>query len=84
MADINTVVLLGAVIGAALNVVRGWNNSPEGWNLKLVVGGLITGIIGSLALVQVLAVPVDASPVSLIVLGILTGFTSDFAVSKLK
>lgn len=84
MVEVYTLLVLGAVIGGALNVVRGWNNSPESFNLKLTIGGLVTGVIGSLALVNVLAIPEGLAPLGAVVLGIVTGFVSDFSVSKLK
>ncbi len=82
--EISILLVIGAVIGGGLNVVRGWNNSPAKLDPKLVAGGLITGVIGAIALVQALSIPADTGPTSLVLLGLITGFTADFGISKLK
>lgn len=84
-ADISLILLVSAIAGAGLNILRGWSNSGENetWSIKKTIGGLIIGIFGALAVIQV--VPTEGlGTIGLIVVGLLTGFTSDFAISKSK
>lgn len=84
MADVSILLVIAAIAGAGLNVVRGWNNNPEPFNLKLTIGALITSILGALAVASQIDISSIGGPVGIIILGLLTGFTTDFTVSKLK
>lgn len=85
MADIPILLVVAAVIGAGLNVVRGKTQDPNSsWNVKKIIGGLIAATLGALAVVSTIDVSNIGGPVALIILGLLTGFSVDFTVSKLK
>lgn len=84
MADVSILLVVAAIIGAGLNVVRGWNNSPDPFNLKLTIGALITAVIGSLAVASQIDTSAIGGPIATIILGLITGFSIDFTVSKLK
>jgi len=85
MADIPILLVIAAVAGAGLNVVRGKTSDPNStWSAKKIVGGLIAATLGALAVVSTIDVSNIGGPVALIILGLLTGFSVDFTVSKLK
>ncbi len=85
MADIPILLVAAAILGAGLNVVRGHANDPsKQWSLKKITGGLITAVLGSLALISVLDVTNIGGPIALVVLGLITGFGADFALAKAK
>jgi len=84
MADVPILLVVAAIVGASLNIVRGWNATPEPWNLSKIIGGLIAAVLGSLAVVSQIDVSAIGGPVALFILGLITGFTTDFTVSKLK
>ena len=79
-------VIIGALIGAGLNVARGYLNSDPTVKLdpKLILGGFITGLFTALSAVQFLNVPTGLSDVGLFIFGAVFGFVGDFSISKLK
>ncbi len=82
--DIPLLLVIAALGGATLNILRGAANSDDAFSLKKTVGGLITAIIASLASVIVFDVSTLGGPVQTIILGLLVGFAADFTTSKLK
>lgn len=82
--DIPTLLVIAALGGASLNIVRGVANSDGAFSLKKTVGGLITATVASLAAIVVFDVSALGGPVQTILLGLLVGFGADFTTSKLK
>lgn len=85
MTDIPILLVIAAVIGAGLNVARGATQEPrESFSFRKTFGGLIAGIVGALAAVTALDATAYSGQVSTIIIGLLTGFGSDYTFSKLK
>jgi hypothetical protein len=84
MADLELVLIAAALTGAGLNVLRGTVKSSGEFNPKLFTGGIITAAIAALAAVQVFDVSTLGGITQTILLGLLTGFSADVAISKLK
>lgn len=85
MADVPLLLVVFALVGAGLNVLRGLSNRQTGEKVSLqaIGGAVILAVLGSLAAVQVLDISTVAGPVALAITGLLVGFTSDFTVKKL-
>ena len=85
MADLPILLLAGSVLGAALNIIRGVSNDTTGkLNYKKVIGGGVTAIVAALGAVVALDSVAIVEPTTQLVVGVLVGFGSDFAISKLK
>jgi len=85
MAEIPVLFLIAAIAGAGLNVARGALNQPkEDFSIRLATGGLIAAAVGALAATAVFDFSTITGVAETVVLGILAGFSSDFAFSKLK
>ena len=82
--DIPILLVIAALGGASLNILRGAANSDDGFSLKKTIGGLITAVIASLGAVVVFDTSQLGGPVQTILLGLLVGFAADFTTSKLK
>lgn len=82
--DIPILLVVASLVGTGLNIIRGWSSSSENLDVKKLAGGVVTAIIASLATVVVFDTNVLGGPVQTIILGLLVGFGSDFAISKLK
>jgi predicted CDP-diglyceride synthetase/phosphatidate cytidylyltransferase len=83
MVNLELVLIAAALTGASLNVLKGTINS-EVFKPKLLVGGLITAGIAALAAVQVFDVTTLGGITQVVLLGLLTGFSADVTISKLK
>jgi len=83
MVNLELVLIAAALTGASLNVLKGTINS-EVFKPKLLVGGLITASIAALAAVQVFDVTTLGGITQVVLLGLLTGFSADVTISKLK
>ena len=84
MVDIPILLVIAALIGAGLNVARGFTHNDETFSLKKATGAVIAATLASLAAVSVYDVSVLGGPVQTVILGLLTGFSSDYALSKLN
>ncbi len=84
MADLEVVLIAAALVGAGLNVLRGTLKDSNDFKPKLFVGALITATVAALAAVQVFDVSTLGGITQTILLGLLTGFSADVAISKLK
>jgi len=84
MVDIPVLLTLAALGGAGLNVLRGYSNSDESFSFKKLTGAIVAAVIASLAAVSVFDVSTLGGPVQTVILGLLVGFGSDFALSKLN
>ena len=83
MVELEIVLIVAALFGAGLNVLRG-TLKADTFNPKLLVGALITAGIAALAAVQVFDVATLGGITQTILLGLLTGFSADLVISKLK
>jgi len=84
MANLELVLIVAALAGASLNIIRGTINDSNGFKPKLFIGGIITACIAALAAVQVFDVTTLGGITQTVLLGLLTGFSADVAISKLK
>lgn len=83
--EIPLVLLISAIAGAGLNVARGALKEPkENFSPRKALGGLIGAVFGAIAAVQLIDPTAVVGTIGLIVLGLITGFSADFALSKLK
>lgn len=85
MVDIPILLVAAALVGAGLNVVRGYSNTPEGegFSLKKALAAATTATIAALAAVSVFDISTLGGTVQTVVLGLLLGFGSNFTVAKL-
>lgn len=84
MVDIPILLVAAALLGAGLNVARGYSNSNESFSLKKASGAVIAAVVASLASITVFDVSTLGGPVQTVILGLLVGFGSDFTLSKLN
>jgi|TARA_B100000029_G_scaffold170660_1_gene166933 hypothetical protein len=84
MVDPVLITVGAAVIGAGLNTLRGYlHRTDESFSARKLAGALIVSTFAALAIGQTLAVE-GVGTVGLALIGLTTGFASDFAVSKAK
>jgi hypothetical protein len=84
MADIPVLLLVAALVGAGLNVIRGYSNSDEAFSIKKLTGAIVAAVIGAFAAISVFNVETLGGPVQTFLIGALTGFTADFGLSRLN
>jgi len=84
MVELQLVLIASALTGAGLNVLRGWSKSADSFSQKKAVGAGITASIAALAAVSVFDVATLGGYIQVILLGLLTGFSAEVAISKLK
>lgn len=82
--DIPILLVAAALAGAGLNVIRGVSNSSEKFSFRKATGAAVAAVIASLAAVAAFDATVLAGPVQTVLLGLLTGFSADFALSRLN
>jgi len=83
--EIPLVLLISAVAGAGLNVARGALKEPkEKFSFRKALGGFIGAVFGAIAAVSLIDPTAVIGTVGLIVLGLITGFSADYALSKTK
>ena len=76
-------VAIAAAVGAGLNTLRGWLHSEEPYSVRRLAGSLIIAVFAALALAQV-QVTEGLSEGGIILIGLITGFTADYVVTKAK
>ena len=84
MVDIPSLLIGGAILGAALNVIRGVSQSEEKFNMKKASGAAIAATIAALATVSIFDVSTLGGPIQTITLGLLAGFGADYSLSRLN
>jgi len=86
MADLELVLIAAALVGAGLNVARGYAKTDDETNFsfKKALGAGIAAGIAALAAVQVFDVTTLGGITQTILLGLLTGFSADVSITKLK
>ena len=84
MMDIPILLLLAALAGAILNVARGYLNTEQAFSPKKFTGAIIAACIPAIALVSVFDLSSIGGPVQTVILGLMAGFGSDFALSRLN
>jgi len=78
------IMVAGAsVIGAGLNTLRGYLHSKEPYSARKLAGSIIIATFASLALSQSIVVD-GLSEAGIILVGLVTGFTADYAITKAK
>lgn len=83
--DIPILLVIAALVGATLNIIRGWSaNGEQKLDVKKLSGGIIASVTAALAAVVVFDVSALGGPVQTFLLGLLVGFAADFTTSKLK
>ena len=83
MAEIPFILVVAVLAGAFANVIRGVIGEPK-FDYRLFAGSLITASFAALSTAAVLDFAGVTDTLGLIILGLLAGFGSDFAISKLK
>jgi len=85
MVTLEVILIASALAGATLNVIRGYaKDTASDFSPRLFVGALITAGVASLAATSVFDVATIGGVTQAIVLGLLTGFSADQAINKLK
>lgn len=82
--DLEIVLIVSALAGAGLNVIRGAARSTEDFSPRLAVGAGITAGIAALATIAIFDVSTIGGVTQAVVLGLLAGFSADQAINKLK
>ena len=84
MVDPTLLVVGAAVVGAGLNTLRGYLHSEgDSYSAKKLAGALIISTFAAIAIAQTIAVD-SVGLVGLALIGLTTGFATDFVVSKAK
>ena len=84
MVDPTLLVVGAAISGAGLNTLRGYIHSEDKvYSAKKLAGALIISTFAAIAVAQTIAVD-SVGLVGLGLIGLTTGFATDFAVSKAK
>jgi len=84
MVEALAIVSIAAVVGASLNTLRGYLGSDDKtYSVKKLAGSVIIAVVSALALAPTLKLE-GLSPIAIGLLGLVTGFTSDFVISKAK
>ena len=83
MVEALVIVAAASIIGAGLNTLRGYLHSKEPYSIKKLAGSVIIATFSALALSQ--SVLVDGlTDSSIVMIGLVTGFAADYAISKAK
>ena len=83
MVEAIVIVAVASIIGAGLNTLRGYLHSKEPYSIKKLAGSVIIATFAALSLSQNIIVEgLTESGVDLI--GLVTGFTADYVISKAK
>ena len=84
MVDPTLITVGAAVVGAGLNTLRGYLHSEgDSYSAKKLGGALIISTFAAIAVAQTIAVD-SVGLVGLALIGLTTGFATDFSVSKAK
>lgn len=78
------IAAVASIIGAGLNTLRGWLHSEgDVYSVRKLAGAIIIAAFSALALSQSIIVD-GLSTEGIILVGLVTGFTADYVVSKTK
>jgi sensor histidine kinase regulating citrate/malate metabolism len=84
MVDPLLAVVLATVAGSVLNTIRGFLGSPEPvYDIKKFFGAVIVSGFAGLAVAQTISTS-GIDVLGLVLIGLMAGFTVDFAVSRAK
>lgn len=83
MVDIPILLVAASLIGAGLNVLRGWSSNDDSFDIKKASGAIITAVVAALAATVVFDVSTLGGPIQTVLLGLLTGFSANYTISKL-
>jgi len=81
--EIPLILVVAVLLGAFANVIRGVIGETH-FDYRLFAGSLITAAFAALSTAVVLDFAGVTGTLGLIILGLLAGFGSDFATSRLK
>ena len=80
-------IVAAAIVGAILNVVRGYLNddaTPKAFSARKLGGALIAAVLAGMTVATTLDIATVTNIVALIIMGVIAGFSADFALSKAK
>lgn len=83
MVEALVLVAICAVIGAGLNTLRGYLHSKEPYSIRKLAGSVIIATFAALGLSQGIIVE-GLSEAGVALIGLVTGFTADFVITKSK
>jgi len=83
MVEALVLVAVASIIGAGLNTVRGYLHSKDPYSAKKLAGSVIIATFTALALSSTIIVE-GLSEAGIILIGLVTGFAADYAVTKAK
>ena len=83
MLEALVLVAIASIIGASLNTLRGYLNSKEPYNARKLAGSIIIAVFSALALSQTIVVD-GLSESGVVLIGLISGFTADYVISKTK
>ena len=83
MVEALVLVAVAAIIGAGLNTLRGYLHSKEPYSAKKLAGSVIIATFAALALSQSIVVE-GLTQEGVVLVGLVTGFTADYAITKAK
>jgi len=83
MVEALVLVAIASIIGAGLNTVRGYLHSKEPYSARKLAGSIIIAVFSALALSQSILVE-GLSESGVVLIGLITGFTADYVISKSK
>jgi len=83
-AEIPLLLLAAALLGAGLNVLRGYSHSEDSFSIKKASGAAVVAVITAVAAISIFDISTLGGPVQTVILGVLAGFGADFTLSKLN
>ena len=83
MVEALILVAVASIIGAGLNTLRGYLHSKEPYSAKKLAGSVIIATFAALALSQNIIVE-GLTESGVVLIGLVTGFAADIAISKAK
>ena len=83
MVEALILVAVASIIGAGLNTLRGYLHSKEPYSAKKLAGSVIIATFAALAFSQHIIVE-GLTESGVVLIGLVTGFAADFAISKAK
>ena len=83
MVETIILVAVAAIIGAGLNTLRGYLHTDEPYSAKKLAGSVIIASFAAMALSQNIIVD-GLTEAGVVLVCLVTGFASDFAITKAK
>ena len=83
MVEAIVLVAVASIIGSGLNTLRGYLHSKDPYSVKKLAGSVIIATFTALALSQHIVVD-GLTEAGVVLVGLVTGFAADYAVTKAK